>query len=407
MKRITGAVIAAILVITMSFSALADTIPVIDMGTFHNVYNAGGSRGGGTFTLSEWDYDTTNYDGNEFIVLKKHNGTDRDITIKGKIKKDGKEYQVLLGIDYDYDTHDYHSLFENNDYIERVTFVSVDGVAVGVSGGLGADNLFKGCTALKEVDFNNSFVRSGNNRLRSINGMFEGCTSLQKADLSGLDLSECEEAKDVFKGCTGVTEICLDGVDFRKTYTVSGMFEGCTALENADLTTASWGTLDKYTSRMFADDPKFSEIIIPYDFSPDDICQEMFQVDKLTKLTVKGNPSEDFQTTLFPLMKDNNRYIGEVNLEAHVDLDGADLEDEMFSFTLYDYGIADDTVITTARNDSNGLISFGTVKVYDITKPLSFVAAMTEAENVTCETESLCKDITLELNEDGSLKVPE
>ena len=404
MKRITGAMIAAILVITMSFSALAESIPVIDMGTFHNVYNAGGSSREGTFSLSDWDYDITNFDGNEYIVLEKYNGTDREVTIKGKVKKDGKEYQVLLAIDYDYDTHDYHSLFENNEYIEKVTFVSVDGVAAGVSGCLGADNLFKGCTALKEVDFNNSLVRSGNNRLRSINGMFEGCTSLQIADLSELDLSECEEAKEVFKGCTGVTEICLDGVDFRKTFTVSGMFEGCTALESADLTTASWGTLDKYTSRMFADDPKFSEIKVPYDFSPDDICQEMFQSDKLTKLTVKGNPSEDFQRTLFPLMKDNNRYIGEISFEAHVELDGADLEDGMFSFTLYDYGIADNTVITTARNDSDGLISFGTVKVYDITKPLSFVATMSEGENVTCETESLSKDITLELNEDGSLK---
>ncbi|MBQ7724291.1 MAG: leucine-rich repeat protein, partial [Lachnospiraceae bacterium] len=249
-KKIFSVVLSLVIMVEMAFPAFAESIPVIDMGTFHNVYNAGGSRGGGTFTLSEWDYDITNFDGSEYIVLEKYNGTDREITIKGKVKKDGKEYQVLLAIDYDYDTHDYHSLFENNDYIEKVTFASVDGVAVGVSGCLGADNLFKGCTALREVDFNNSLVRSGNNRLRSINGMFEGCTSLQIADLSELDLSECEEAKEVFKGCSGVTEIYLDGADFRKTYTVSGMFEGCTALESADLTTASWGTLDKYTSRM-------------------------------------------------------------------------------------------------------------------------------------------------------------
>ncbi|MBQ7724715.1 MAG: hypothetical protein IJT63_03800, partial [Lachnospiraceae bacterium] len=65
MKRITGAMIAAILVITMSFSALAESIPVIDMGTFHNVYNAGGSSREGTFSLSDWDYDITNFDGNE------------------------------------------------------------------------------------------------------------------------------------------------------------------------------------------------------------------------------------------------------------------------------------------------------------------------------------------------------
>ena len=405
LKKIFSVVLSLVIMVEMAFPAFADSIPVIDMGTFHNVYNAGGSSREGTFSLSDWDYDITNFDGNEYIVLEKYNGTDREVTIKGKVKKDGKEYQVLLAIDYDYDTYDHHSLFENNDFIEKVTFVSVDGVAVGVNGGMGADSLFKGCTALKEVDFNNSLVRSGNNRLRSINGMFEGCTALQKADLSELDLSECEEAKEVFKGCTGVTEVCLVGADFRKTYTVSGMFEGCTALEKADLTTATWGTLDKYTSRMFADDPKFSEIKVPYDFCPDVICQEMFQTDELTKLTVKGEPSYEFRSRLFPLMADNNRYIGEINLKAHVELDGADLEDGMFSFTLYDGGISDTTVITTAKNDADGNIYFGMVKVYDITEPLEFVAVMTKDDSVTCETESLCRTVSLGLNADGAIIV--
>ena len=373
-KRITAAVITAIVMITMSLSAFAEDIPVIDMGTFHNVYSAGD----GTFTLSDWDNYITNFDGSEYLVLEKYKGTDTEITIKGKVKKNGIEYQVLLEDCYDTEDHNFHSLFENNGYIEKVTFVSVDGTGVGVFGALGADSLFKGCTALKEVDFNDSLVRSGTNKLYSINGMFEGCTALRKADLSGLDLSECEEAKEVFKGCTGVKEVCLDGDDFSKTYTVSGMFEGCTALESVDLTTATWGNLEKYTSRMFADDSKFSEITVPNDLTPDAVCQEMFQTDELTKLTVKGNPSDDFISTLFPLMKDNNRYIGEISLEAHVELDGADLEDGMFSFTLYDYGIADDSVITTARNDANGLISFGNVKVFDITKPLEFVATMEE-----------------------------
>ena len=183
------------------------------------------------------------------------------------------------------------------------------------------------------------------------------------------------------------------------------MFEGCTALESADLTTASWGTLDKYTSRMFADDQRFREIRVPADFVPDVICQEMFKTNELTKLTVKGEPSDEFRSRLFPLMANNNRYIGEIKLESHVELEGAELEDGRFSFTLYDGGIADDSVIATARNDAEGRISFGTVKVYDITKPLEFVATMTEDESVTCETEPLSKDITLELNEDGSLSV--
>ena len=404
-KKTIAMVLSVAMVATMSIPAFAEDVPVIDMGTFHNVYNATA----GSFNLSEWDYEISNSDGEEYIVLEKYNGTDKEITIKGKVKKNGKEYQVRLGITYDYDTYDYHSLFENNDLIEKVTFISVDGVAVGVSGGMGANSLFKGCTALKEVDFNESLVRSGDNKLHSINGMFEGCTSLQKADLSELDLSECEEAKNVFKGCTGVTEVCLDGADFSKTQTVSGMFEGCTSLESADLTTATWGDQEKYTSRMFADDPKFKEIKIPSDLTPDVICQEMFQVEGLTKLTVKGNPSDTFRSLVFPLMENNNRYLGEVSIVAHVDLDGADLEADMFEFTLYDGGIADSQIITTAKNDATGKISFGNVKIYNPDDGLDVVATMTEpdGENITCETEYLEKGISLELNEDGSLGIKE
>lgn len=86
-KRITAAVITAILMITMSFSAFAEVIPVIDMGTFHNVYTASD----GSFNLSEWDHDITNFDENEYIVLEKYNGTDKEITIEGKARKNGKE----------------------------------------------------------------------------------------------------------------------------------------------------------------------------------------------------------------------------------------------------------------------------------------------------------------------------
>ena len=400
-KKAISMILAAVMMITMSFTAFAADIPVIDMGTFHNVYNAPA----GSFKLSDWDYEYTNNDGTDYIVLDKYNGTDKEITIKGKVKKGGKEYGVLLGIRYDTETKQHHSLFENNSIIEKVTFESVDDTLVGCSNRLGADSLFKGCTTLKEVVFNDSLVAVGSHKLYSINGMFEGCTALEKADLSDLDLSECEEAERVFKGCTNVDGICLDGVDFRNLRTAASMFEGCTSLASADLSAPLWGNTEKNTNRMFAGDGKLAEITLPNDFEPSTSCAEMFQTDTLKKLTVKGNPSENFRNRVFTILEDNNRYLGEVSIVAHVDLDGADLEADMFEFTLYDGGIADDTVISTVKNDADGNISFGSVKVYDPSKPLEFVAAMTEDDTVTSETENLNKKITLELNEDGTLSV--
>ncbi len=403
MKRAISMIMAMVMAASMSISALAADIPVIDMGTFHNVYSAVD----GAFNLSDWDNYITNMNGEDYIVLENYNGTDKEITIKGKAKKNGLEYQVLLKNFFDTESQCYHSIFENNTNIERVTFVPVDGTAVGIAGAMGSDSLFKGCTALENVDFNNGLVQYGSHKLYSISGMFEGCTSLKTADLTNLDLSECTKAEDVFKGCTGVTEICLDGADFSKTYTVHGMFEGCTSLEAADLTTATWGELAKYTSRMFADDINLSEITVPYDFMPTFICQEMFKVNDLTELTVKGNPSELFIKRLMPLMEDNNRYIGDVLIQAHVELDGAELEDGMFEFKLYDTGKSDDSLLATATNEYNGLITFGEIKVYDITKELKLVAVMTGNESVSSETEALFRDVMLELNEDGTLSIKE
>ena len=316
-RKLISAMVVVVMVVAMSLSAFAEDIPVIDMGTFYNVYRGGG----GVFILSDWDYEITNNDDVDYIVLEKYNGTDKELTIKGKVKKDGKDYGVLLGIRYDTETHEDHSLFEDNADIEKVSFVSVDGMAVGCSNGLGAYNLFKGCTALEEVDFNNSLVAMGSYKLHSINGMFEGCTSLLRGNLSDLDLSECETAEEVFRGCTNMNSICLDGVDFRALRSVNGMFEGCTSLESADLTDPVWGNTEKNTYRMFAGDGRLTEITLPSDFEPSVSCAEMFQVDMLTKLTVKGNPSEEFRNRVLSIMDNNNRFIGEVSVEAHVELD--------------------------------------------------------------------------------------
>ena len=85
------------------------------------------------------------------------------------------------------------------------------------------------------------------------------------------------------------------------------------------------------------------------------------------------------------------------------------MENEMFSFTLYDGGIADSSEIATAKNDATGKISFGQVKVYNPDDGLDVIATMTEPddESITCETEYLEKGISLELNEDGSLGIKE
>lgn len=51
-KKTVSLFFAAVMMVTMSFNALAADIPVIDMGTFHNVYV--GSPSGGDHSLGEF-----------------------------------------------------------------------------------------------------------------------------------------------------------------------------------------------------------------------------------------------------------------------------------------------------------------------------------------------------------------
>ncbi len=101
----------------------------------------------------------------------------------------------------------------------------------------------------------------------------------------------------------------------------------------------------------------------------------------------------------------NDQCLGEISLEAHVELEGKDLEDEMFNFTLYEDSVSDEHVVCGAKNDANGKISFGKIKIYDISEPITYIAVMDKHKDVTAEEYILKNVVKLGLNDDGSIKV--
>ncbi|MCR5024975.1 MAG: hypothetical protein K6A90_11690 [Lachnospiraceae bacterium] len=101
----------------------------------------------------------------------------------------------------------------------------------------------------------------------------------------------------------------------------------------------------------------------------------------------------------------NDHCLGEISLEAHVELEGSDLEDEMFNFTLYEGSVSDENIVCRAKNDSNGKISFGKIKIYDVSEPITYIAVMDKYENVTSEEYTLKKVVELGIDNDGSIKV--
>ena len=519
-KRIVAMIMMLALVLTMNIAAYADTVPVIDMGTFHNIYHAAASSadfeigglmislsgktleadeisfsvvqmdgedfknklsGGFTTTVKNaadgeisfkpgsyteagkyyytvsaimpgpayttstapnkvtvtiiddggclipsasvsgsvfeitytpptdewitdsWEHEVIEKSNKDYILLKKYTGNEKDLTIYGEAKADGKTCPVILGLEYDSGTGKYSSYLTGNTKVEKVTFVSVNGIQVKTELDGKANEMFKGCTALKTVDFNNSF----GGKLTDISGMFEGCTALTTADLTGLDLSACEKAVKTFKDCNKVTEANLTGTDFGKLKDASEFFSGCVKLTNPNLSKARWNSSLEKTDGMFSGDDDLTEITIPADFSAGSSYTDMFKVSEEKRLTIKGDPSATFINRVCPTLESGNRYLGKISVTAAVTLSGNTLKADMFTCKLYKDSVAEANLVKTVKNDDAGKIDFGEYKLSDISKPVKYIAVQEPAEHMTNKTGNLTKETTIILNSDGSLKISE
>ena len=350
-----------------------------------------------------WEHEVIEKNGKDYILLKKYTGNEKDLTIYGEAKADGKTCPVILGLEYDEGSGKYSSYLNGNTKVEKVSFVSVNGTQVKTEIDGKANEMFKGCTALKEVDFNNSF----GGKLTDISGMFEGCTSLTTADLTGLDLSFCEKAVKTFKDCSKVTEANLTGTDFRKLKDATEFFSGCSKLTNPNLNKAKWNSALEKTDGMFSGDNDLAEITIPSDFPAGSSCTDMFKVSEEKKLTIKGDPSTTFINRVCPTLQSSNRYLGKVSVTAAVTLSNNTLKADMFTCKLYKDSVAEANLVKTVKNDAAGKYDFGEFKVSDISKPVKYIAVQEAVEHMTNKTGNLTKETTFTLNNDGSLKISE
>lgn len=101
-----------------------------------------------------------------------------------------------------------------------------------------AENLFSGCTAVKDLTPLTGWDVSG---IKNISGMFEGCTSLSDlSPLSGWNVGNIRQMDNLFKDCAGITDLSpLAGWDTRHIRDMTETFKGCTAVK--DLTPlAGW-----------------------------------------------------------------------------------------------------------------------------------------------------------------------
>lgn len=108
-------------------------------------------------------------------------------------------------------------------------------------------HLLSGLRYLKRASFNQT-VYNG-----SWYGMFDGCTNLTTVDLEIRAGQKINDAEDLFKGCSSLTTIYWNNYfDTSEVKYMSSMFEGCSSLTEIDMTKFNLSSV-KYIDSMFAD----------------------------------------------------------------------------------------------------------------------------------------------------------
>ena len=127
---------------------------------------------------------------------------------------------------YDVDNSD--SMFKNCKSLISLDLSSFEGCMVYMQ------NMFQGCTALKEIKIPNIITESS----LSLAGLFAGCESLTSANLSHFDTSLVTDFNDIFLNCSKLQSI--DFGDEKHWDTAEGnymrsMFEGCHDLKSLSI----------------------------------------------------------------------------------------------------------------------------------------------------------------------------
>lgn len=112
-------------------------------------------------------------------------------------------------------------------------FLAADGGVIAPENGT---DLFKDCSALKQIDFS-GFVPA---KFTSTMSMFKGCTALESLDINNWDLSRTTDISFMFFGCKSLRTLDVSRWNTSKVTNMCSTFYDCTSLQTLDLT--NWNT---------------------------------------------------------------------------------------------------------------------------------------------------------------------
>ncbi len=130
-----------------------------------------------------------------------------------------KEIKIIGDITFDGDNISLYGLFESCGNVTQIEGLE----KLDTSKVTNMDNMFFGCTNLKELDVS-GFDTSG---VTDMSGMFAYCQNLKELDVSGFDTSKVTDMGSMFHACSNLEELDVSGFDTSKVTYMGGMFYGC------------------------------------------------------------------------------------------------------------------------------------------------------------------------------------
>ena len=176
----------------------------------------------------------------EYVSVNGHPKESISIGIKGEVP------EVLDYVNHYYEDHGkvvFHTASPVtiklvNDSIASLNFAS----PIDVSG-----MSFKGCGALKSIDFHN--VNTEN--VTSMGGLFYNCKSLTSLDLSKLNTENVTSMGQMFYGCSSLTSLDLSNLNIKNVTYMYQMFANCSKLVSLKLSDTSNMKSVKMINSMF------------------------------------------------------------------------------------------------------------------------------------------------------------
>ncbi|MBQ9359616.1 MAG: BspA family leucine-rich repeat surface protein [Lachnospiraceae bacterium] len=359
--------------------------------------------------LNGWEYSING--GN--VLLKSYTGDGIDLDIYGRATVNGTKYNTVIYYDGSV------SPFTGNEVIRSISFHAVDGQKVRGST-TKMDKFFRKMTSLEEVSFSDGFDTSG---VTSLTAMFFGCNALRSVDAENLDLSSATTLNSMFGSCGSLESIELPD-DLSSLEVMSYMFDGCSSLKSLDLSGKSWRSWGVYMSQMIYRCPNLAELIVDENVNVGSTMFTFCGESSPTKIKIIGRMSSGFESYVYSMLKDGNRYIEALDVRAGVTLVG----DEAYDYLSYGLKLSDGRSEKIQDNDGSDSIYFN---AYDngiyIYKPGEYTLTLTQGLRVTdestgnvtvegisenddgfrCENSTLTKTINVTRNDDGSISIEE